>query len=327
VSLRPADGAHGDAWTFIVEIAGRPAAVAKLRTDHTERGSPDIAAYQAGIPAAVGERIALPLLLGWFGPGTLRTLPSASCSLFEYVRSIGLQPIVPSTVDVLLSHLCDFYGPCWGRFTDLVGPSGPSRLRPPPSIPPRFSSDLEPLEPAIGGDAFGDASLTLARVVNSSRRWLARCVCSGQPSLLHGDLWQPNVGIEPHRVVLLDWERMVVGNPGADLAHLWLMSPALLAGLGTGGPRLDTIVDSLPGAVSNDPHRRAEVVQEWTLAFYSYLLLEGTRVLWSKLRSTIGNDIPTLTGQTTHDEKLWAAEALARALAVAHRRLAQVEAP
>ena len=45
------------------------------------------------------------------------------------------------------------------------------------------------------------------------------CKVKYAPAVIHGDVTRPNILIEKHRVVLLDWEQVKWGNPYEELAR------------------------------------------------------------------------------------------------------------
>jgi hypothetical protein len=271
------------------------------------------------VTSVLGVRIRVPRPLARLPLGSVPGHADVECVILEYFPEVGAHPVTRANASHVVECLADLYGPCWGRFEVLAG-RNVHPPRPRPAALAHLPAEVPLDSPPDVASIYSWRSRRVAAVAAGAERTLHALVRGWSTTVVHGDLWSANLGMRPSDLVLTDWERMAIGNVGADLGHLWLMSGDLLDDVERIDEHLTALADRIVSKhVVAVPVPR--LVQEWATAFFAYLLLEGVRVLWGPLRRALDGGAATLTGLQLRSDKLSAAASLARATSVAVERM------
>lgn len=272
----------------------------------------------ADVTADFGPNVSVPRVFAHWPPGWCESLASSSCTITEFVDGVGSTRPAPENLTTILAGLADVYGSCWQ-------PEEMPRLTEPDTARPRRN--------ALGSISLADFSeVSRIRGPFDEEGWhrlvhvqdledvLWTLATADASAIVHGDVWQRNLAVSGGALALIDWEHSKLGNVGADVAHLWLMSAELLAVTDTAPSSLASLAQLIRAAHQPDLDVDGELVS-WNRAFDAYLVLEGTRVLWGALRRSIANGTATITGERSREACVSRAELLSASVGVAAARL------
>lgn len=288
---------------YLVSRSGMPIAVATL-SDRPRQFATQLDVHRRAADRRFGPRLRIPTLLAHLERGWLADRPDIEGVVTEYVAGVGSTEIRSDNLSTVLTGLADLYVGSWRDEPSAVDAEPPAR--PEPDALSQLAGAPTSTSMTRHGPYDDRSHQRLLRLAAQESELYA-AVRADADCLIHGDLWYRNIAMCGGRLTLIDWEHAHFGNIGADLAHLWLMSPRLPDQVATADAAFRELAGLMPqGQV---------YLASWRRAFDAYLLLEGTRVLWGPLLRCVQGPRPALTGEQSTTDKVRAAQRISDALA------------